>query len=93
MIYNKTLINNIYKSHTGLKSHCLSENSTPQVEKGMTFYSKKPALHDLVWQILASVAQGLEHWSCKPGVESSNLSGGYLENPLPGWVLCTWPRC
>ena len=24
----------------------------------------------------ASVAQGLEHWSCKPGVESSNLSGG-----------------
>ena len=26
--------------------------------------------------IFASVAQGLEHWSCKPGVESSNLSGG-----------------
>ena len=24
----------------------------------------------------ASIAQGLEHWSCKPGVESSNLSGG-----------------
>ena len=25
---------------------------------------------------LASVAQGLEHWSCKPGVKSSNLFGG-----------------
>ena len=24
----------------------------------------------------ASVAQGLEHWSCKPGVGSSNLPGG-----------------
>ena len=26
----------------------------------------------------AFVAQGLEHWSCKPGVESSNLSEGFL---------------
>ena len=26
----------------------------------------------------ASIAQGLEHWSCKPGVESSILSGGNL---------------
>ena len=26
---------------------------------------------------VASVAQWLEHWSCKPGVESSNLSGGF----------------
>ena len=25
----------------------------------------------------ASIAQGLEHWSCKPGVVSSNLTGGY----------------
>ena len=33
-------------------------------------------------QCFASVAQGLEHWSCKPGVESSNLSGGYLEQAL-----------
>ena len=24
------------------------------------------------------VAQGLEHWSCKPGLESSNLSGGFF---------------
>ena len=24
----------------------------------------------------ASIAQGLEHWSCKPGVVSSNLTGG-----------------
>ena len=32
----------------------------------------------------ASIAQGLEHWSCKPGVESSNLSGGksFLRLPL-----------
>ena len=27
---------------------------------------------------LAFVAQWLEHWSCKPGVESSNLSEGCL---------------
>ena len=26
---------------------------------------------------VASIAQWLEHWSCKPGVLSSNLSGGY----------------
>ena len=26
----------------------------------------------------ASIAQGLEHWSCKPGVVSSNLTGGYF---------------
>ena len=26
---------------------------------------------------IAFVAQGLEHWSCKPGVESSNLSEGF----------------
>ena len=28
------------------------------------------------YYLYASVAQGLEHWSCKPEVESSNLSGG-----------------
>ena len=28
----------------------------------------------------AFVAQGLEHWSCKPGVESSNLSEGFLQS-------------
>ena len=27
----------------------------------------------------AFVAQWLEHWSCKPGVESSNLSEGFYE--------------
>ena len=33
----------------------------------------------LLWGMLsASIAQRLEHWSCKPGVESSNLSGGFL---------------
>ena len=33
----------------------------------------------LLWEMLsASIAQRLEHWSCKPGVESSNLSGGFL---------------
>ena len=26
----------------------------------------------------ASIAQWLEHWSCKPGVMSSNLIRGYL---------------
>ena len=34
----------------------------------------------------ASVAQWLEHWSCKPGVESSFLSKGsevfFIENHL-----------
>ena len=29
-------------------------------------------------QCIAFVAQGLEHWSCKPGVESSNLSEGFF---------------
>ena len=24
-----------------------------------------------------SIAQGLEHWSCKPGVASSNLAGAF----------------
>ena len=24
------------------------------------------------------IAQGLEHWSCKPGVVSSNLTGAYI---------------
>ena len=31
----------------------------------------------------AFVAQWLEHWSCKPGVESSNLSEGFC----PKWSL------
>ena len=26
----------------------------------------------------ASIAQWLEHWSCKPGVASSILAGGYF---------------
>lgn len=25
--------------------------------------------------VVGSIAQGLEHWSCKPGVASSNLAG------------------
>ena len=29
------------------------------------------------YEVIAFVAQGLEHWSCKPGVESSNLSEGF----------------
>ena len=35
--------------------------------------------HQYILQYVhAFVAQGLEHWSCKPGVESSNLSEGFL---------------
>ena len=34
----------------------------------------------------AFVAQWLEHWSCKPGVESSNLSEGFCPNPLQFWI-------
>ena len=30
----------------------------------------------------AFVAQWLEHWSCKPGVESSNLSEGFYPNKV-----------
>ena len=30
-----------------------------------------------IFNISASIAQGLEHWSCKPGVVSSNLTGGF----------------
>ena len=29
-------------------------------------------------RVYASLAQWLEHWSCKPGVESSNLSWAYI---------------
>ncbi len=32
--------------------------------------------------ISASIAQGLEHWSCKPGVVSSNLTGGFFFFPF-----------
>ena len=31
----------------------------------------------------ASIAQWLEHWSCKPGVVSSNLTGGCFERAAP----------
>ena len=38
--------------------------------------------------VSASLAQWLEHWSCKPGVESSNLSRGcYVFSFCPNW--CT----
>ena len=40
----------------------------------------------------ASLAQWLEHWSCKPGVESSNLSGGcwkFLIFFFLSWVFAT----
>ena len=40
--------------------------------KSQTKNSNKLTLHTQQ----AFVAQWLEHWSCKPGVESSNLSGG-----------------
>ena len=30
-----------------------------------------------MWYVVASLAQRLEHWSCKPGVESSILSRGW----------------
>ena len=36
-----------------------------------------------------SIAQGLEHWSCKPGVASSNLAGAYLVfvfSPSSAWI-------
>ena len=41
----------------------------------------------------AFVAQGLEHWSCKPGVESSNLSEGFsnsIKLRLCTLSLCIW---
>ena len=37
----------------------------------------------LIARCRAFVAQWLEHWSCKPGVESSNLSEGFC----PKWGL------
>lgn len=42
----------------------------------------------------AFVAQGLEHWSRKPGVESSNLSGGnaQLRSCPSSTPPCTSPR-
>ena len=38
---------------------------------------------------VASVAQWLEHWSCKPGVESSNLSRGFFFSPSFFFLLST----
>ena len=37
--------------------------------------------------MIASVAQWLEHWSCKPGVESSNLSEGFLNEKRTKTVI------
>ena len=48
------------------------------------FFQNSPELHFEALKVYnciilhAFVAQGLEHWSCKPGVESSNLSEGYF---------------
>ena len=36
----------------------------------------------LFWNARAFVAQWLEHWSCKPGVESSNLSEGFCKGSI-----------
>ena len=40
----------------------------------------------LIARCRAFVAQWLEHWSCKPGVESSNLSEGFSEKK--SFLLC-----
>ena len=42
---------------------------------------------------LASIAQWLEHWSCKPGVESSILSGGYFHFYFYFWSLVMLGIC
>ena len=42
----------------------------------------------LIARCRAFVAQWLEHWSCKPGVESSNLSEGFSEKK--SFLLCPW---
>ena len=39
--------------------------------------------------VSASLAQWLEHWSCKPGVESSNLSRGYSYFPFLS-IIVAW---
>ena len=42
------------------------------------YHDWDPRRGALAWIISASIAQGLEHWSCKPGVVSSNLTGGFF---------------
>ena len=49
---------------------------------------KEITLHDKYCLIgcslaYASIAQGLEHWSCKPGVVSSILTGGWTLRAVP----------
>ena len=45
-----------------------------QIDLFPIYYNEKGLQHIL--GSCASIAQGLEHWSCKPGVVSSNLTGG-----------------
>ena len=47
--------------------------STPTNKVSLIKYSKCERIN-----CVASIAQWLEHWSCKPGVGSSNLPGGLL---------------
>ena len=42
-------------------------------------------------QLPAAIAQWLEHWSCKPGVVSSILTGG-LKALLPGFFESVFPK-
>lgn len=44
----------------------------------------------LLLHFSAFVAQGLEHWSCKPGVESSNLSEGFFWWVSMGHFWWSW---
>ena len=46
---------------------------------GMSYFLLNIALYSF-HHCRAFVAQWLEHWSCKPGVESSNLSEGFYNS-------------
>ena len=50
-------------------------------EQLLRFFRASEVSSELFVQVmyLASVAQWLEHWSCKPGVKSSNLFGGCVQ--------------
>ena len=53
-----------------------------RLEQLSRFFRASDVSSELFVQVmyLASVAQWLEHWSCKPGVKSSNLFGGFVRH-------------
>ena len=64
----EVLFSELEKRNLFVKNHCKEEAMQSIGLNHSRFVPKMAAK--------AALAQGLEHWSCKPGVVSSNLTGG-----------------